>query len=127
MTAFSRRIVQKVRATHREGLPPETYAKARLALRDGAAAPQAQLRRILVHMAQQVTITVSDEVYQGLQAVAGDRTVSEYLEELTRPPLPQPSLEVAYREMSLDAEREREATEWTEALAHDSLAGDAAR
>jgi 2-methylcitrate dehydratase PrpD len=33
MTALSRRIVRKVRAVHAD-LPPETYAKARLALRD---------------------------------------------------------------------------------------------
>jgi 2-methylcitrate dehydratase PrpD len=32
--ALSRRIVRKTRAIHVEGLPPEAYAKARLALRD---------------------------------------------------------------------------------------------
>jgi predicted CopG family antitoxin len=78
-------------------------------------------------MPHQITITVSDEVYQGLQTVAGNRTISEYLVELTRPILPQSSLEAAYRDMSLDDERESEAAEWTEALVHDSLADDAAR
>ncbi len=34
MTTLSRRIVRKVRAVNAEGLPPEAYGKARLALRD---------------------------------------------------------------------------------------------
>ena len=75
-------------------------------------------------MAHQITITVSDEVYQGLQTVAGSRTISEFLEELTRPIVSESRLEAAYRDMILDGEREREATEWIEGLVHDSLAGD---
>lgn len=70
---------------------------------------------ITVSMARQITITVSDEVYQGLQKAAGSRTISEFLEELTRPMVNEsPRLEAAYRDMALDVERERDATEWVE-------------
>lgn len=67
-------------------------------------------------MARQIRITVSDEVYQGLQIVAGSRTISELLEELTRPVVNESLLEVAYRDMVLDRGREDEATEWIEGL-----------
>ena len=75
-------------------------------------------------MPHQITITVSDEVYQGLQTVAGSRTIGEFLEELTRPLVTESCLEAAYRDMILDSEREREATEWIEGVVHDSVAGD---
>ncbi len=74
-------------------------------------------------MPAQITITVSDEVYQGLQIVAGSRTIGEFLEELTRPALGESRLEAAYRDMVLDGAREREATEWAEVTVRDSLAG----
>ena len=72
-------------------------------------------------MSHQITITVSDEVYQGLQTVAGSRTISELIEELARPIMAETSLEAAYREMSIDEDREREAAEWIEGLIQDSL------
>lgn len=80
-------------------------------------------------MAHQITITVSDEVYRGLQTVVGSRTISEFFEELARPIVTKSCLESAYREMFLDSEREREAAEWIDGLVHGSLAGerDAAR
>lgn len=74
-------------------------------------------------MARQITITVSDEVYQGLQAVAGSRTVNELLEDLTRPIVNESLLEAAYQDMVADTAREREATEWIEGLVHDSVPG----
>ena len=74
-------------------------------------------------MSRQLTITVSEEIYQGLQAVAGGRTIGELIEELARPVVAGNSLEVAYSEMSLDVEREREAAEWSEGLIQDSLPG----
>ena len=74
-------------------------------------------------MSRQLTITVSDEVYLGLQAVAGNRTISEFIVELARTVVAQASLEAAYREMSLDADRERDAGEWSEGLIQDSFPG----
>lgn len=75
-------------------------------------------------MAEQIAITVSDEVYQGLQVIAGSRTINEFLEDLARPMADESRLEAAYRDMILDGEREREATEWIEGLTHDSLTSD---
>ena len=74
-------------------------------------------------MSRQITITVSDEVYQGLQSVAGSRTIGELIEELARPIVAETNLEAAYREMSLDQDREREAAEWIEGLIQDSQPG----
>ena len=74
-------------------------------------------------MSHQITITVSDEVYQGLQTVAGNRTIGELIEDLARPIMGETSLEASYREMSMDQDREREAAEWIEGLIQDSLGG----
>jgi predicted CopG family antitoxin len=72
-------------------------------------------------MSHQITITVSDEVYQGLETVAAGRKISEFFEELARPIVNESCLEAAYKEMTLDSDREREAAEWIEGLLHDSL------
>ena len=74
-------------------------------------------------MAHQITFTVSDEVYQGLQAAAGSRTINELLEDLTRPIVNDSLLEAAYRDMALDEARECDATDWIEGLVHDSISG----
>jgi predicted CopG family antitoxin len=70
-------------------------------------------------MARKLTITVSDEVYEGLYRVVGPRRTSRFLEQLARPHLVQPDLEAAYREMAQDEEREAQAREWSEALVSD--------
>jgi predicted CopG family antitoxin len=74
-------------------------------------------------MNRQITISVTDEVYQGLQTVAGDRTIGELIEELVRPAIIESCLEASYRDMILDEDREREAEEWTAGLVGDSLPG----
>ncbi len=71
-------------------------------------------------MAKKLTITVSDEVYEGLYEKIGPRKIGKYLKSLARPhvvkePLRfEGSLDEAYREMAADEEREREAREWIE-------------
>jgi predicted CopG family antitoxin len=74
-------------------------------------------------MPHQITITVSDEVYQCLQTVAGERSISEFIEELARPVVAESCLEASYRDMIQDGDREREAAEWVEGLVEDSLPG----
>ena len=74
-------------------------------------------------MSRQLTITVSDDVYQGLESMAGDRTIGELIADLARPILAESTLEASYREMSFDVDREREACEWTEGLIQDSIPG----
>lgn len=76
-------------------------------------------------MPKKLTITVADEVYEGLHRSIGRRRISRFLETLARPHLLPPELETAYREMAADEQREREALEWSEAVVGDVL--DAAR
>ena len=71
-------------------------------------------------MAKKLTITVSDDVYEGLYEKVGARRIGKFLETLARPhvteePVPfAGSLDEAYREMAAEEDREREAHEWIE-------------
>jgi predicted CopG family antitoxin len=70
-------------------------------------------------MSKKLTITVEDEVYEGLHSVIGRRRISRFLNDLARPHVLQRNLAEGYRAMAADEEREREATEWVENLAVD--------
>ena len=70
-------------------------------------------------MSKKLTITVEDEVYEGLHNVIGRRRISRFLNDLARPHVLQRNLAEGYRAMAADEEREREATEWVENLAGD--------
>ena len=70
-------------------------------------------------MSKKLTITVEDEVYEGLHSVIGRRRISRFLNDLARPHVLQRNLAEGYRAMAADQEREREATEWVENLAGD--------
>ena len=70
-------------------------------------------------MSKKLTITVEDEVYEGLHSVIGRRRISRFLNDLARPHVLQRNLAEGYRAMAADEEREREATEWVEKLAGD--------
>jgi predicted CopG family antitoxin len=80
-------------------------------------------------MPRQLTITVSDEVFDNLESLAANRTISDVIEELARPAAGPIDLESEYRAMSLDLNRERDAEQWAEGLVGDSLltGGDAPR
>ena len=70
-------------------------------------------------MQRKLTITVSEEVYQGLHRVVGRRRISRFLDELARPHVVPADLNAAYKEMAADEAREREALNWSEALVGD--------
>jgi predicted CopG family antitoxin len=70
-------------------------------------------------MSKKLTITVEDEVYEGLHSVIGRRRISRFLNDLARPHVLQRDLAEGYRAMAADEEREREATERVENLAGD--------
>lgn len=70
-------------------------------------------------MTKKLTITVEDEVYDGLRAVIGRRRISRFLNDLARPHVTGRELAGAYRAMAADEEREREAAEWVENLTGD--------
>jgi predicted CopG family antitoxin len=70
-------------------------------------------------MAKKLTITVEDEVYEGLHRVIGRRRISRFLNDLARPHVTSRELAQAYRDMAADEERERAATEWVDNLTSD--------
>ena len=70
-------------------------------------------------MQREMTITLDEEVYNGLYQRIGKEHVSQFIEELVRPHVIDTPLETGYRAMAADQERETEALEWCEALAKD--------
>ncbi|MEA3350100.1 MAG: addiction module antitoxin [Chloroflexota bacterium] len=66
-------------------------------------------------MRKKPTITIDEEVYQGLYDVLGRRRISRFIEKLVRPYMIVQNLEAAYREMAEDEEREADKLEWVEA------------
>lgn len=65
-------------------------------------------------MQKKLTITVDEEVYEGLRKTIGPRKISKFIQELVRPHVVRPNLEAAYAEMAKDRKREKEAMEWAE-------------
>jgi hypothetical protein len=70
-------------------------------------------------MQKKLTITVDEEVYEGLYRTIGPRKISRFVQELVRPHVIRPSLEAAYADMSKDKKREEDAVEWAEATFKD--------
>jgi predicted CopG family antitoxin len=65
---------------------------------------------------RKLTITIADEVYQGLHQKIGRGQISSFIEDLVRPHIvDETDLEAGYRAMAADEEYEREALEWIEA------------
>lgn len=73
-------------------------------------------------MLKKLTITVEADVYDGLQRVVGPRRISRFLNDLARPHVLRPDLAAGYAAMAADADREREAEEWADALIGDAAA-----
>lgn len=67
-------------------------------------------------MHRKLTITLDEQVYEGLHAVIGRRRISAFIESLLRPHVLNRDLEAGYQQMAEDEEREAEALEWTEAM-----------
>jgi predicted CopG family antitoxin len=63
---------------------------------------------------KKLTLTIDEEVYQGLQKTIGRRKISKFIEGLVRPHVINHDLESAYAEMARDKQREKEAREWAE-------------
>ena len=76
-------------------------------------------------MHKRMTISIDEEVYDGLVRVIGRRKISQFLEDLARPHVVNDELAAGYHAMAADAERESEALEWSNALIGD--AADVAR
>ncbi len=65
-------------------------------------------------MQKKLTVTIDEEVYDGLRAVIGPRKISRFIEELVRPHVVKKNMYAAYKEMAADKVRESEALEWAE-------------
>ncbi len=65
-------------------------------------------------MQKKLTLTINEEVYEGLRTVIGPRKISRFIEELVRPYVLKKDMYVAYEEMAADQIRESEALEWSE-------------
>jgi predicted CopG family antitoxin len=70
-------------------------------------------------MQKKLTITVDEEIYEGLYKTVGPRKISKFVQELVRPHVVRPNLESAYAEMAKDKKREKDAIEWTESTFKD--------
>ena len=70
-------------------------------------------------MHKRMTITLDEEVYDGLYRRIGKRRMSQFIEDLVRPHVVDTALDAGYRAMAADQEREVEALEWCDALAGD--------
>ncbi len=70
-------------------------------------------------MQKKLTITIDEQVYEGLHTVIGRRRISQFIEDLVRPHVIDQELEAAYAQMAQDEERESEALEWAEATVGD--------
>jgi hypothetical protein len=71
-------------------------------------------------MRRKLTITVDEEVYEGLRRVVGPRHISAFLEALARPHVILTDLDAGYAAMAADEAREADALEWAEATAGDA-------
>jgi predicted CopG family antitoxin len=65
-------------------------------------------------MQKKLTITVDEDIYEGLRKVIGPRKISKFVQELVRPHVIRTNLESDYAEMAKDIKREKEAMEWAE-------------
>lgn len=70
-------------------------------------------------MQKKLTITIDEEVYEGLHSVVGRDRISQFIQELVKPHILDIDLEDAYHQMAQDEEREWEALEWSEATISD--------
>ncbi len=70
-------------------------------------------------MHKKLTITVDEQVYDGLYRVVGSGRISQFIERLVRPHVIAHDLEAAYADMANDQEREAQALSWSEGLLPD--------
>jgi predicted CopG family antitoxin len=68
---------------------------------------------------KKLTITIDEQVYDGLYTVVGKGAISQFIEDLVRPHVVKDELDAAYKLMAEDEERETEALVWVEALIGD--------
>jgi predicted CopG family antitoxin len=63
-------------------------------------------------MHKKMTITLDEDVYEGLYRTIGKRKMSQFIEDLLRPHVLDTTLDDGYKAMAADQERENEAMDW---------------
>ena len=71
-------------------------------------------------MQKKLTITIDEQVYEGLYRVVGSGRISQFIEKLVRPHVLPHELDDAYAQMATDQDREADALDWSEALIADT-------
>ncbi len=71
-------------------------------------------------MHKKLTITIDEQVYNGLHKIVGRGNISQFIEALVRPHILDADMEDGYREMARDEARETEANEWVKATLGDA-------
>ena len=77
------------------------------------------LERVAMH--KRMTITLDEEVYEGLYRTIGKRRMSQFIEDLLRPHVMDTTLDDGYRAMAADKAREKDALEWCNGLVGDMV------
>ena len=62
-------------------------------------------------MHKKLTITIDEQVYDGLHKIVGRGNISQFIEALVRPQILDTDVEDGYRQMAADEVREAEAHE----------------
>jgi predicted CopG family antitoxin len=74
-------------------------------------------KNVKAAMQKRMTITIDEDVYEGLFRVVGRGKVSQFLQELARPHVMRNAqLDEGYRAMAADTLYEKEANEWIDGL-----------
>ena len=71
-------------------------------------------------MYKKLTITLEEQVYEGLHQLIGRGNISSFINRLTKPYVIKKELEKSYQVMANDEDRERDALEWSENLLTDN-------
>jgi len=71
-------------------------------------------------MHKKLTITIDEQVYEGLHKTVGRGNISRFIEALVRPQIMDADMEDGYRRMARDEQREAEAEQWAEATLEDA-------
>lgn len=70
-------------------------------------------------MQKKLTLTIDEQVHEGLYRVVGAGRIGEFIERLVRPHVLPHELEEAFADMTRDRRREEEAFDWSEGLIAD--------
>jgi phage FluMu gp28-like protein len=73
-----------------------------------------------LNMHKRMSITLDEAVYEGLYRTISRRRMSQFIENLLRPHVLDPSLDEGYRAMASDTAREAQAQQWCDAQTKDT-------